>query len=261
MTDRAGFNCRRHGDIPITKDGQCQHCKDDRAGRDVPWTPELIEDLAHIEHARWSRWHKYARSKWTIENLGRWDRQADTDYRLLSESEKESDRREVLEYLPIIFHWLEANGWTGPEEHKLAEATKKLLANSDLVHAFNVLALEIAKREQAEKEVERLKTILTSQEPCPKCGAGVQSWCYGCELKKAEKDRDAARGVWGRDQELIKLLEEERDALRSEAERLSVLLKEVVEDGECYCLNHEESLGRNPCTWCKANAISGRGGA
>ena len=31
-----------------------------------------------------------------------------------------------------------------------------------------------------------------SYEPCPKCGCGVTASCYGCRLKQAEAERDAA---------------------------------------------------------------------
>lgn len=31
-------------------------------------------------------------------------------------------------------------------------------------------------------------------------------------------------------------------------------LMEEHKDGECYCLNPEENLGRNPCAWCKVEA-------
>lgn len=63
---------------------------------------DLIEKLAAIEHERWSRWHKHARKNWTSDRVERWDRQAETTYGNLSESEKELDRHEVMEYWPLI---------------------------------------------------------------------------------------------------------------------------------------------------------------
>lgn len=63
----------------------------------------LIEKLAAIEHARWSRWHVHCKKNWTPENVSRWDRQARTSYEDLSETEKESDRREVREYFDIAY--------------------------------------------------------------------------------------------------------------------------------------------------------------
>ena len=62
----------------------------------------LIDRLAAIEHDRWSDWHKHCRERWTPENIARWNRQADTPYEELSESEKASDRREVMRYWPML---------------------------------------------------------------------------------------------------------------------------------------------------------------
>lgn len=77
---------------------------------------EFVEKGAALEHARWARWHKYFIEQ-TIP-LGnsdayydfslplpkheRWLRQVAIDYKDLSEQEKESDRREVREYLPLL---------------------------------------------------------------------------------------------------------------------------------------------------------------
>lgn len=73
---------------------------------------ELIELLADKEHASWARWMKYLFSQGaTNENDDfvipaklerRWARQAYTDYAHLSETEKQSDRAEVMHILPII---------------------------------------------------------------------------------------------------------------------------------------------------------------
>jgi len=57
-------------------------------------TPGL-EACAAEEHKRWSRWYLWQRDHSTPENIARWDRQATTDYADLSESEKESDRKEA----------------------------------------------------------------------------------------------------------------------------------------------------------------------
>ena len=71
-----------------------------------------IEKLADIEHARWASWQAHVFSKctmnedgtatipkWAVEN---WTRQIQTPYLLLTEKEKESDRREVRKYLPVV---------------------------------------------------------------------------------------------------------------------------------------------------------------
>lgn len=70
------------------------------------------EKLADLEHDRWSRWMHYMFSKGTFKDDGtwimskrdadRWMRQMGTSYAALSESEKESDRREVDRFLEAI---------------------------------------------------------------------------------------------------------------------------------------------------------------
>lgn len=72
----------------------------------------LIEDLAAIEHDRWSHWQRFMHSKGKrlpdgslvlpAELVGRWDTQIATAYADLSETEKEGDREQVRRYLPLI---------------------------------------------------------------------------------------------------------------------------------------------------------------
>lgn len=72
----------------------------------------LMDELAAIEHERWSHWQRYMHSMGIRQKDGslilpaelveRWDRQAATDYDDLSTKEKESDREQVSRYLPII---------------------------------------------------------------------------------------------------------------------------------------------------------------
>lgn len=72
----------------------------------------IVEDLAHIEHQRWSHWQTYMHSMGVRQADGslliprdlvdRWDRQSSTLYANLSEKEKESDREQVRKYLPFI---------------------------------------------------------------------------------------------------------------------------------------------------------------
>lgn len=74
---------------------------------------ELIESLAAREHAGWAHWMKYLFSccirspdgSMTIpaEYVRRWQRQASSSYKELTEQEKQSDRDEVARILPIIF--------------------------------------------------------------------------------------------------------------------------------------------------------------
>ena len=106
---------------------------------------DFIEKGAALEHARWARWQKYVHSKCSsqehttdmphcfcnpdkiafqngnmviahskhspltipFELVKQWERQINTPYEQLSEVEKESDRREVREYLPLIRHLLQ----------------------------------------------------------------------------------------------------------------------------------------------------------
>lgn len=88
---------------------------------------EFIEKGADLEHERWSKWQQYLHSKctpYTINSLNattkqyeeihtgglvipresviHWTRQIFTDYKDLSEKEKESDKIEVRKYLPLL---------------------------------------------------------------------------------------------------------------------------------------------------------------
>jgi hypothetical protein len=72
----------------------------------------LIESLAAIEHDRWSHWQRYMHEQCRLNDDGsltipselvaRWTKQMTTPYSSLSEAEKESDREQVRQYIPII---------------------------------------------------------------------------------------------------------------------------------------------------------------
>jgi len=72
----------------------------------------LTEQLAAIEHERWSHWQRYLHSKGVRQPDGslllpadlvaRWEKQSETKYAELSEQEKESDRDQVRRYLALI---------------------------------------------------------------------------------------------------------------------------------------------------------------
>jgi len=80
------------------------------------WEKKFVEKGANLEHERWARWQKHMFSKGTIVKAGlhegdliipaefvdRWFRQIETTYDDLSEPEKESDRKETRNYLPLI---------------------------------------------------------------------------------------------------------------------------------------------------------------
>lgn len=73
---------------------------------------ELIEQLAAIEHERWSSWQRWMHDQCVRDDDGsltipaglvsRWERQIDTPYTDLSEREQESDREQVRRYWPLI---------------------------------------------------------------------------------------------------------------------------------------------------------------
>lgn len=73
---------------------------------------ELFEKLASIEHERWGDWMKYMFSKELVpiegdtvmpkDNCDRWRKQMITDYKDLSEQEKDSNREQVMRYWHLI---------------------------------------------------------------------------------------------------------------------------------------------------------------
>jgi hypothetical protein len=74
---------------------------------------ELLEQLAAIEHERWSAWQKYVHAQCTAGDepgtyvipahlFQRWARQIAIPYERLSEAEKSADRREVMRYWPLL---------------------------------------------------------------------------------------------------------------------------------------------------------------
>lgn len=73
---------------------------------------DIVEQLASIEHERWSHWQSYMHSKGTrqadgslllpAELVEQWDRQSSTNYENLTASEQASDREQVDRYLPLI---------------------------------------------------------------------------------------------------------------------------------------------------------------
>ena len=77
----------------------------------------LLEQLAAVEHERWSHWQRYVHSKCIRQPDGslllpadlvaRWEKQIETKYEDLAPQEKESDRDQVRRYLPLIASALE----------------------------------------------------------------------------------------------------------------------------------------------------------
>ena len=74
--------------------------------------PELLEDLAAIEHERWAHWQRFMHEQGKRQPDGsltlpadlvaKWDRLIDTPYGQLTEKERESDRDQVRRYLPTV---------------------------------------------------------------------------------------------------------------------------------------------------------------
>ena len=72
----------------------------------------LVEALAALEHERWSHWQRYLHAQCDRRSDGalvipaelasRWEVQMSTPFSDLSEDEKDSDREQVLLYLPTV---------------------------------------------------------------------------------------------------------------------------------------------------------------
>jgi hypothetical protein len=77
----------------------------------------LLEELAALEHQRWAHWQKYVHDNGERQPDGsvllpanlieRWERQINTPYKDLAESEKNSDREQVRKYFPLLERCLE----------------------------------------------------------------------------------------------------------------------------------------------------------
>ena len=107
----------------------------------MEWEKEFVEKGADIEHDRWARWQKYMFSKGVVgpdgefhlpeELVDRWFRQIDTPYSELSESEKESDRKETRNYLSLIRQAISQAEQRGAaeERRRISEDVEKIKEN------------------------------------------------------------------------------------------------------------------------------------
>ncbi|HNV40347.1 MAG TPA: hypothetical protein PKK62_00010 [Ornithinibacter sp.] len=78
---------------------------------------DLLEELAAIEHERWSHWQRYLHEQCVpgpdgsltipAKQARRWSTQMNAPYNQLSDEERESDREQVRRYLPIIARTLD----------------------------------------------------------------------------------------------------------------------------------------------------------
>lgn len=80
------------------------------------WVGDFVETAADLEHKRWASWQKFFfeqcifqrnDGKWIdltlpVPKYEHWLKQINTPYAELSELEKESDRKEVRTYLPLV---------------------------------------------------------------------------------------------------------------------------------------------------------------
>lgn len=84
------------------------------------WKDFMRELLAHWVHRSWSGWMKYLFSKGTFNEDGtwtmpkwaveRWQRQMNTEYDLLPENEKDTDRNEANQIIEILDNTYSARG-------------------------------------------------------------------------------------------------------------------------------------------------------
>jgi len=63
-----------------------------------------IEMLADLEHQQWAHWTEYMLNNLSDENIERWKVQCQTDYKELSEKEKESDRVWARKVIKLLFN-------------------------------------------------------------------------------------------------------------------------------------------------------------
>ena len=76
----------------------------------------MVDALAAIEHERWAHWQKHLHGQCEQQEDGslripadlvkRWTLQIETPFSELTDEEKESDRDQVLRYLPTIIRAL-----------------------------------------------------------------------------------------------------------------------------------------------------------
>lgn len=138
-------------------------------------TVDLIEELAAIEHERWSDWQRYLHSKCSVNGDGtltipewavtNWTRQVNTPYADLTEQEKESDREQVRRYLHLV----------SPEPSRRAvvdtEAVMKLVEDYGTARAEQMAAWEVGTMAAADYRgqlaADALAAILALLEPLP----------------------------------------------------------------------------------------------
>ena len=99
-----------------------------------PTEAELREQLAAIEHERWSDWQRWCH-KVLRENcpsaeleivLQRWDKQIATPYSLLTAAEKASDMEQVNRYWPLIEAYIAQTKEAWTAEARISELEQNI---------------------------------------------------------------------------------------------------------------------------------------
>ena len=132
------------------------------------WEEEVVEKGAEMEHDRWSGWQKHMFSKGTVDENGvfhlpkefvdRWFRQIDTPYSELSESEKESDRKETRNYIPLVQQQID-----GAEKRGLGKGYQIGVigsATGDFTVEKEIEKIKESERKRIVDEVEKMKDDL-----------------------------------------------------------------------------------------------------
>ena len=101
----------------------------------------LEEQLADAQHDIWSHWMRWFFDNDTPQNRERWKRQMVTPYAELSESERESDRRVVRQFLGFVAAALrEAADAARREEREALREWAKQTSYRDVIALNQVLA-------------------------------------------------------------------------------------------------------------------------
>ena len=83
-------------------------------------------------------------------------------------------------------------------------------------------------------------------------------------LAAEEALRRAAPAIEAAAKRTILNIEDDKRKVDAANEELDIQLRQSLleehSEGECYCLNPEEALGRNPCAWCRTEMLLIQGG-
>lgn len=132
-------------------DCTCHIKKQDHSPEKGGWEERFIEEGAAFEHERWGKWQAYLHSKciehengkgeWVCfpsELFKRWERQIQTEYSKLSESERDSDRREVESYLPLVRELIASERAEAEQRGRSEERTEITEAMKTLATSFSM---------------------------------------------------------------------------------------------------------------------------